>query len=115
NNRLDFQSDLYVRQTKGMLSRGKTQPAVFGAAEPQENAADLKTKGFEVSLLWKDQFAVAGKAFHYSVRAMLSDYQAEITKFANDAGLLNNYYTGQKLGEIWGYKYDGLFKTTEEA
>src|SRR5690606_34267948 len=29
--------------------------------------------------------------------------------------LLNNYYTGQKLGEIWGYKYDGLFKTTEEA
>ncbi|MDH5826234.1 TonB-dependent receptor [Sphingobacterium sp. SG20118] len=115
NNRLDFQSDIYVRQTKGMLSRGKTQPAVFGAAEPKENAADLKTKGFEVSLLWKDQFAVAGKAFHYSVRGMLSDYQAEITKFANDAGLLNNYYTGQKLGEIWGYNYDGFFKSTEEA
>jgi len=115
NNKLDFQSDFYVRQTKGMLSKGKTQPAVFGASEPKENAADLKTKGFELSLLWKDHFDIGGKPFNYSVRAMLSDYQAEITKFANDAGLLSNYYTGQKLGEIWGYHYDGFFKTTEEA
>ncbi|MNN66615.1 TonB dependent receptor [compost metagenome] len=50
NNKLDFQSDFYVRQTKGMLSKGKTQPAVFGASEPKENAADLKTKGFELSI-----------------------------------------------------------------
>ncbi len=115
SNRLDFQSDIYIRDTKGMLSKGKTQPAVFGALEPKENAADLRTKGFEVSLLWKDQFSVKGKPFHYAVRGMLSDYQAEITRFANDAGLLNTFYKGQKLGEIWGYHYDGFFQSTEEA
>ena len=115
NNRLGFEADYYVRNTLGMLSIAQTLPDVFGATEPKENAADLKTKGFDLSMTWRDQFNLAGKAFNYSIRGILSDYTSKITKFSNPAGLLNTYYKGQQLGEIWGYQYDGFFKTTEEA
>lgn len=114
-NKLGVEFDYYIRNTMGMLSVGQTLPAVFGAAEPKENAADLRTKGMDLSVVWRDQFLLADKPFLYSIRGVLSDYTAEITKFNNDAGLLNTYYKGQKLGEIWGYSYDGFFKTTEEA
>ena len=114
-NKLSVESDYYIRNTMGMLSVGQTLPDVFGAAEPRENAADLRTKGFDFALTWRDQFEVAGKSLNYSVRGVLSDYTSEITKFSNPAGLLNTYYEGQQFGEIWGYKYDGFFKTTEEA
>lgn len=110
-----MESDYYVRNTIGMLSIGETLPEVFGAGEPKVNAADLKTKGFDLSLMWRDQLNLGSKPFNYSVRAILSDYTSEITKFSNPAGLLNTYYEGQQLGEIWGYRYDGFFKTTEEA
>ena len=26
-----------------------------------------------------------------------------------------DYYVGMEIGEIWGFKTDGFFKTTEEA
>lgn len=115
NNRLGVEADYYIRDTKGMLSVGETLPEVFGAAEPKVNAADLRTKGFDFSVFWRDNFMLGSKPFNYSVRGILSDYTSEITKFSNPAGLLNSYYEGQQLGEIWGYSYDGFFKTTEEA
>ena len=115
NNRLTMTADFYTRATKGMLTKGKTLPSVFGATEPQENAADLKTKGFGLQLKWQDQFELGNSPFHYSVGVNLSDYTATITKFDNPSNLISDYYVGQKLGEIWGFKYDGFFKTTEEA
>lgn len=115
NGRLNFSGDYYVRDTKNMLTKGKTLPAAFGASEPKENAADLRTNGFELALSWHDKFNLAQKPFTYSITAILSDYTSEITKFDNPTGLLSTYRKGQKLGEIWGYRYAGFFKTTEEA
>ncbi|MEC3878136.1 SusC/RagA family TonB-linked outer membrane protein [Parapedobacter sp. 10938] len=114
-NRLGVVFDMYVRDTEGMLVKGMTLPAVFGAAEPQENAADLRTKGFEISLNWRDKFDFFDKPFRYNVGVVLSDYTAKITKFDNPSRVLTDYYVGQELGEIWGFVYDGFFKTTEEA
>lgn len=114
-NRLSLTADAYVRETKDMLTLGKTLPKVFGASEPRQNAADLRTRGFEIALNWKDKFNLAGSAFTYSVGGVLADYTAEITRFDNPNNLLSNYYVGQRLGDIWGYSYDGFFKTTQEA
>src|SRR5690606_24117097 len=61
NNRLSVEADYYIRDTKGMLSIGETLPEVFGAAEPRVNAADLRTKGFDLSLFWNDNFMLSGK------------------------------------------------------
>jgi TonB-linked SusC/RagA family outer membrane protein len=114
-NRLQGSIDLYRRVTKDMLTAGPTLNAVFGAGSPQQNAADLLTKGFEVSLNWRQNNKVAGKDLSWSVGIVLSDYVSEITKFANPTFRLNDHYVGKRVGEIWGYITDGYFATDEEA
>lgn len=115
SNRLTLSGDIYTRKTVDMLTLGRTLPEVFGAAEPKENAADLKTNGFELSFTWNDKFQLSGKPFSYAIGGVLADYTSKITKFDNPSQLLSSYYVGQQLGEIWGYSYDGYFKTNEEA
>ncbi|MBN8877659.1 MAG: TonB-dependent receptor [Sphingobacteriales bacterium] len=114
-NRLSVSVDLYERKTIGMLTKGKTLSAVFGANPPQENAADLKTKGFELSVGWRDTKKLLGKPLTYSARFILSDYTGRITKFDNPNNLLSDYYVGEQLGDIWGYTIDGFFMTAAEA
>ncbi|MCQ2146228.1 MAG: TonB-dependent receptor [Bacteroidales bacterium] len=114
-NKLEFTGEAYIRNTIGMLTKGMDLPSVYGASEPQMNAADLSTKGFELSLSWRDSFKLFGKSFSYSLKPTVSFYNTVITKFANDEKLLSNYYEGMRVGDIWGFKTDGLFKTTEEA
>lgn len=100
-----------------MLVPGKTLPGVYGAASPKENAADLRTKGYELTLSWNDKFNLAGKPFTYGVSFALGDNISKITKYDNPTKDFNvsQYYEGMTIGEIWGYKIDGLFKTDEEA
>lgn len=115
-NRLTFTGEIYQRNTLNMLTAGPDLPALYGAASPQTNAADLKTQGYELSVGWRDQFSLFGRPFGYSVRATLSDYRSYITRFNNPyKSLAMSYYVGMRLGEIWGYEVDGLFATDEEA
>ena len=110
DNRLNFVGDMYVRNTTDMFTIGLTLPATFGATAPKGNYADLQTKGWEVSVSWRDKFNVAQKPFNYDVRLTLSDNKAEITRYNNPDKLLSDYYEGQILGEIWGYETEGFFK-----
>lgn len=114
-NRLNISADLYIRDTKDMLTTSLTLPDVYGAISPKENCADLRTKGYEITVSWRDQRMVAGKPFSYGIQASLGDYKTTITKYRNDDRLLSDHYVGETLGEIWGYKTAGLFKTDEEA
>ena len=114
NNRLSTSFDYYQRDTKDMLTQGKKLPSVFGAKEPQENAADLRTKGFELSLKWQDRFALAGKPFEYRLGIILADNYTEITKFDNPSGQIEQFYVGKRIGEIWGYTVEGFFKDDQE-
>ena len=113
-NRLTFTGDAYIRKTTDMFTVGMTLPAVFGTDVPKGNYADLKTKGWELAVNWRDQFSVASKPFGYSVRLTLADYQAEITKYNNPDKKLSDYYVGQKVGEIWGYETAGYFTSQDE-
>ena len=115
NNRLSFTGEAYIRDTKNMLTAGKQLPAAYGASVPKANAADLRTKGYELSLSWRDMFQLAGKPFSYNVTATFSDYVTDITRFDNKSKSLSDRYVGQRYGEIWGYVVDGLFKSDAEA
>ena len=115
NNRISFTGEAYIRDTKDMLTDGMDLPAAYGAAVPRMNAANLRTKGYELSLSWRDMFQLAGKPFSYNVTATFSDYVTDITKFENTRYLLSNHYVGKRWGEIWGYRVDGLFASDEEA
>lgn len=112
NDRLTAEFDIYRRDTKNMLTAGQALPATLGTSVPNENAANLKTTGWELSLGWKDS---TDNGFGYHINGVLSDYQSTITKYANPTGLISSYYEGCKLGEIWGYVSNGLFQTDAEV
>lgn len=114
NQRLIANMDLYERKTKDMLTKGATLPNVLGTSEPQENAADLKTTGWELGITWADHFMLAGSKFNYSARFVISDSKAKITKFENDNGKLDDWRVGETIGDIWGLTTDGYFQSQEE-
>jgi len=115
NNKLDLSLDIFTRTTKDMLMN-VTYPDILGTSAPKSNAADLQTKGWELAATWKNQI---NDDWYYGVTLALSDSQAEITKYDNPTGSLNEYYVGQKIGEIWGYKVDdgrnGIYQTDAEV
>lgn len=109
NNRLNGTFDWYRRDTKGMLAPGMDLPWVVGAAAAKQNAADLKTFGWELELNWRDRI---NKDWSYRIGFNLYDSQSEITKYNNETNLLGSYRKGMKIGEIWGYVTDRFY--TEE-
>ena len=113
-NKLTMTFDFYRRDTKGMLTLGRELPGVLGKEEPQENAANLKTRGWELSIDYQDNFNLAGKPFNWGARFVLSDSRTWITKFDNPTKNLTQYYEGQEIGEIWGLQSDGFFQSAEE-
>lgn len=115
-NRLNVTLDGYVRNTLNMLTDGIELPAVYGASVPDMNTADLQTRGYELSVNWRDHFSIIDSPFEYSIGFNISNYKSYITKYDNkDKTFAKTYYEGMRLGEIWGFVTDGLFATTEEA
>ncbi|WP_211325324.1 SusC/RagA family TonB-linked outer membrane protein [Larkinella arboricola] len=118
NNRLITNFDWYIRDTKDMIVGASPLPAVLGTSAPRQNAANLRTKGWELSTTWRDRI---NKDWTYEVTLALSDYTARITKY--DLNTTNsitnlgngNYYNGQRLNEIWGFETAGFFATDDAA
>lgn len=108
NNRLDVVFDWYRRDTKGMLAPGKELPSVLGASSPLENSADLRTKGWELAINWRDHI---GKDWRYNIGFNLYDSRSKITKFDNPTESLasGTYRVGQEIGEIWGFVTDRYY------
>lgn len=115
NGHLQFSGDYYIRKTKNMYTVGPTLPDVFGATSPKGNYADMTTRGWEISLNYKNQFILANKPFNYEIKATLHDYISKIDRYNNATKSLDDYYEGQTLGELWGYKTDGLFQSDAET
>lgn len=111
NQRLDFSFDYYQRTTSDMLVK-VAYPDVLGTTAPPSNLAELRTRGWELSLKWRDRI---GKNFTYDLGFILSDSQAEITKYNNLTGTLGDHYVGKNIGEIWGYETEGIFQSEEEV
>lgn len=114
DNKLEINYDWYKRATKGMITKSKTLPGVFGTAEPTINAADLETNGWELSVTWKDQFQVGSSPLMLSARFSLANSKTYITKYDNPSGLLSDYIAGQRTGSIWGLTTDGFFQNEAE-
>lgn len=114
-NKLTLNVDVYRKHVDGMYLPGQPLPAVFGANEPKENYAGLRTDGYEIGLTYQNKFELANAPLRFSVSANVSNFKGIITKYNNPNGLLNTYYEGQQLGEIWGYRVQGQFQSDAEA
>lgn len=106
--------DYFIRDTKGMLTDPVELPAVLGTSPPKQNAADLRTKGFELTLGYRDTYGSASNPVNFGMKLVLSDSRSQITKFQNEQNLFSNYRVGQYTGEIWGLVSDGLFQNEDE-
>ncbi|MHC2992751.1 TonB-dependent receptor [Pontibacter sp. HJ8] len=114
-NRLMASIDVYEKKTEDMYLPGTPLPGVFGAAEPRENLASLRNRGFDLSLSYNNSFEVGGSPLTISATGSVSNFKGVITKFDNPNGLMSTYWEGQELGQIWGYHVAGQFQSDEEA
>lgn len=107
--------DFYIRDTMDMLTEGEDLPSVYGAPSPLENRADLRSSGYEITLVWSDRFSLGNKPFKWGLKTSLTDYTTRITRFGNAAKVLGSHYVGETIGEIWGFTVDGLFRDDDQA
>lgn len=111
-DKLDVSFDWYERTTSDILVAGDKYPAVLGTSSPTKNSGEMKTTGWELTAKWRD---VLDNGIRYDMSFNLSDYRSEITEFnGNPNKLLSSLYTGQVMGEIWGYETVGLFQSQEQ-
>ncbi len=110
-NRLTGSFDWYQRTTKDMVGPAKALSAIYGDKAPKTNNAELRTRGWELEVGWRDRI---GKDFTYSVSATLSDYKTIITKYDSPDGAISGWYQGKVFGDIWGYQVLGIAKSDEE-
>ena len=73
--RLTFGIDYFVKKTKDLLVSGTTPSLIIGGTTSPINAGNVKNKGFEFELGWRDHIG----DFNYSVRGNLSTLKNEVT------------------------------------
>lgn len=107
NNRLTGLFEWYQRDTKDILSQSVAMPGVLGTSAPNQNVGKMRTRGWEVQLAWHGNI---GSKVGYNIGFNLWDYRSEITALNfNEEKSLSYLYKGKKVGEIWGYLYDGFY------
>ncbi|WP_286801760.1 MULTISPECIES: SusC/RagA family TonB-linked outer membrane protein [Sphingobacterium] len=112
--RLSGTLDLYQRNTKDMLGPSRDVADLFGTTPAKSNNADLRTRGWELNVKWRDKIA---EDWSYNLGIILSDYQSMVTKYQNPTKFdpSGQWYEGKMSGEIWGYQANQLIRTQAEA
>lgn len=102
DNRLTGSFDYFQRQTLDMVGPAPQLPNTLGISAPRTNNCDLTTKGWELSINWKDRL---NNGLNYSVGLSLSDQVTYIDSYPdNRTGSIDNYYSGKKANLIWGFE-----------
>lgn len=111
NNRLRAEYYWYQRTTYDQLGPADKLPEVLGTNPPQTNNAVSETRGWEMSVSWRDKLCMlAGKPVDYSLRFILSDYIGYVVSYpSNVAGSRDDVWTpGQVFGKVYGYESAGI-------
>ncbi|HLT05903.1 MAG TPA: TonB-dependent receptor [Cyclobacteriaceae bacterium] len=111
SERLQLTFDWYNRVTTNMLGPTEQLPYPLGVSTPQRNNAELSTKGFELVLSWRDRISTD---FTYYAKVSLGDSRAKILQYYNEKELIDTWYPGKMVGEIWGYTTDGIIQVEGE-
>lgn len=126
NSRLGLAFDYYIKTTKDWLVQAPILDTA-GTNAPYVNGGDVRNQGFEIALNWNDR---VGKDFTYGVNVNLSYNKNEVTRIANEEGVihgddnalgmfrqLNEFYraeVGYPIGYFYGYETAGVFQNQAE-
>ncbi len=111
DNRLQLVLDIYERITSDMLGPAETLPYPLGVGAPSRNNAKLSNRGFELVLTWRDRIS---PDFSYNAKVSLGDNRGKILEYFNEKELIDSWYPGKMIGEIWGYTTDGIIQEVGE-
>ena len=112
NNRLTGSFDYFIRTTTDMIGNAGALPNILGTGVPKTNNTDLRSKGWELSIGWRDRLNCG---LSYSARFNISDAKAKILNYPNNpTNYIYNPYPGKNIGEIWGYESIGIARSEEQ-
>jgi TonB-linked SusC/RagA family outer membrane protein len=112
NDRLGLTFDWYKRKTSDMLGPAVTLPYPLGATTPKANNAEMRTVGFELLLSWADRIS---SDLSYNIKIGIGDNHSTILNYNNEKGLIDTWYAGKNVGELWGFVSDGLIQKKGES
>ena len=114
-SRLSFSGDYYWKHTTDIITNGPDLPNLYGASSPKGNYAAMLTKGWEVTLSWRDAVKLGNHDFNYSIKGSLWDTRSWVADYPETDGNIYQLYKGKEIGEMWGLRTNGYFQSNIEA
>ena len=119
NNRLGFNANYFIHNTKDLLTLKTFENPIGGINNYWTNDGELRNTGFEVGINGKP---ISMKDWHLEIGATVGHYKNEVKALANGNYTSSIYGTdniltsvGNPVGVFYGYKTKGVFSTTADA
>ena len=113
NGKLGVEFDYFYKYTYDILqsSGGVYAPSLGGHTPAMENTGAFDNRGFELTLKHHNKIG----SFQYGITGNLTYAHNRILRMTQaDNTLPWQNRLGSSVGDIWGYKTDGLFQTQEQ-
>ena len=117
NNKFDVTAEYFIRRNMNMLTEGYAHTDTYGQDNLFGNNADMSTYGWELTAHYNDHFMLAGKPFHFGARFAIGNNYTIVDRFdGNEPQSIKafQYRVGERLGEVWGFRANGLFQSEDE-
>ncbi|MBR6034893.1 MAG: TonB-dependent receptor [Paludibacteraceae bacterium] len=116
NGKLSGAIDYFCRDTKDALLYVNAPAHVGNRGAPVKNVGNIRNEGFELTLSHENKVG----DFHYNITGNISYLHNELTKVNGGSplwsyGTLCKTYEGMALNSFWGYIYEGIYATDQEA
>ncbi len=109
-SRLSLNFDYFIRKTLDMVGPASEVAHIYGTGMPSTNNTDLKTKGWELAVNWRDRVGEV----NYNVGFNIADSRSFVMTYPNESKSLGTRYEGEELNDIWGYVTHGIAKSQAE-
>jgi TonB-linked SusC/RagA family outer membrane protein len=113
NRRISGSLDLYKSKTTDLLMQ-MSIPTVTGYTTTYANVGQTANKGIDLSLTTAN---IRSKNFNWTTNASISWQKDEIVTLSNGKqdDINNNWFIGQSIGMIYGYKSAGIWHPEDSA
>src|SRR5690606_4413702 len=104
-------ADFYQKNTRNMLLNVSI-PALTGYEDPMDNVGDMKTRGWEWAVAWKDRIGAVNYALSFNLfdsKSVIGDVQGK--RIIGGATLSEE---GSEYNAWYGYRSNGIYQTQEE-
>ncbi len=110
SNKLELSVDYFKKNTRDMLLQVEI-PRFVGLANPDQNAGEMSTKGWEFAVNYSDNIG----DLNYQISGNIFDSKSIMGDLAGTEFLGSQIKReGSQFNEWFGYKTDGLFQTQAE-